>query len=174
MRADRNGPGMPSQSCGRSTYETGQGTSPSAPAQGLVGNVIPIANAREATALVAQTKFYMTSLEATFTPNEAVTGEFWLLAWDVAATQAAADAYPNGGLGAARYSYGPITMGTSGALLEREPQELFVMCYPDGSWDEFMGAPFDFGAFMALSSTPIEATPIDAAIMHLVVRRRPA
>jgi hypothetical protein len=163
-------PAKPSQACRRFTYETGQ-NHPTQPA-GTVGSSVAITSAFEQIARVSQSACWLLQLDVIIYANEATPTTVWVLAWDVVASEAASDALINQELGAARYSYGPITPGDTGAMLIREPQEWFQIPNGNNGHDEFCGQPFDSGCLVAVSSTPRVYTQIDANIMSVVARGR--
>jgi len=163
--------GQPSQQCLRFTYETGQTSQ--VPTAGITGAIIDPQRAQEEVSLVTQTASFLTQLDAVVPATLEMTATVWVLAWDVAATEAARTAATAGDLSAARYSYGPIVPGTTGGLLIREPQELFTFWQNGLVVDQFLAQPFDNGIVLALSATPILYAPTGGT-MKVTARGRRA
>lgn len=143
----------PTQAVGRYTYETGLGKST------RIGGaeMVPAGSEWERTAAVAQTPCLLISMEIVIQPSE-VSRVYWALAYDAQPSDELDTAYAANQLGAARYNWGPVSVGANGGLILRDAGELWSVrtILPNGECvdEEIRGFPFDRGIYVVVSSSP--------------------
>lgn len=142
----------PTQAVGRYTYETGLGK-----ATRIGGaEMVPSGSEWETIAAVAQTPCLLISLEVVIQPSEAAR-VYWALAYDAQPSDEFDTAYNANQIGAARYNWGPVSVGANGGLVLRDAGELWsVRTLVAGECidEEIRGFPFDRGIVVVVSSSP--------------------